>query len=632
VKVATSMLSMLSAPASASASSVRALSRLVLLFVVAVAIFSVGFHLIMDYEGQDHSWASAIYWTVVTMSTLGFGDIVFTSDVGRLYSVVVLLTGSLIILILLPFTFIQFVYVPWRAAMRRAKAPREVPPTTAGHVVLTGRDPMEEVLIHRAEAAGIGYVLLVEDLEEAIALHDRGYEVLVGALDDPATYRNVRADQAAMVVTAQGDTTNTNVAFTVREVTDRPVVVATATSADSVDVLQLAGADHVLQLGELLGGSFARRILAPSARSSPISTFEDLVIAEASAANTPLVGRTLSELQLRQRFGVSVVGVWDRGRFAQATPRLRIEPSSVLVLAGTREQLERYDTLLGGEDEAPGAGREAHVVILGGGRVGRATAHALAEAGIGYTIVEKRPERVRHESRTVIGDAADREVLEEAGIDRATSVVVTTHDDDVNIYLTLYCRRLRPEVQILGRVALDRNLSTMHRAGADFVLSYASTGATEAWNALRSDSTLLLAEGLIVFRVAIPPSLADKRLSSTDIPATTGCSVIGVVRDGSCSTAIDPTLPLPEDGELILIGDDEAEDRFLAHYVSDTRGHRLGRWWRRRRPGGRLDEEHDRGDGGDGPRGDRGRGDGGRDAGQPGEGRGRIGVGRDGRG
>jgi voltage-gated potassium channel len=80
-------------------------------------------------------------------------------------------------------------------------------------------------------------------------------------------------------------------------------------------------------------------------------------------------------------------------------------------------------------------------------------------------------------------------------------VVVTTHDDAMNIYLTLYCRRLRSDVQILGRTNLDRNVSTMHRAGADFVLSYAATGAIEAWNELHDDTTLLLAEGLVVFRV-----------------------------------------------------------------------------------------------------------------------------------
>jgi voltage-gated potassium channel len=585
VKFATALLAMLAAPRTQT--SLRALLRLVAIFVAAVLVFSAGFHAIMETEGREFSWPTSIYWTVVTMSTLGFGDITFESDLGRMYSIVVLLTGSLIILILLPFTFIQFVYVPWREAVRRVRTPREVDPKLRDHVILTGRDPMEEVVIQRARSAGTPYVLLLEDAEEAASLHDDGYTVMVGDLDDPRTYRAVRADQAALLVTARSDQTNTNVAFTLREVTDQGRVVATANSADAVDVLELAGCDRVLRLGQMLGDAFVNRIVAPSGRCNVISRFEDLLIAEASAADTELVGRTLAELDLRARLGVSVIALWDRGQLQFATPDVCIEPHAVLLLAGTREQLDRYDEHYRHAPRANGVAVDGgKVVIIGGGRVGRAAAHALAEAGTPCTVVEKLPERVEahdHEADYVLGDAADLEVLRRAGIETATAVLVTTHDDDTNVYLTLYCRRLRPDIQILGRVQLDRNITTMHRAGADFVLSYASMGATAAWNELSPDSTLLLTEGLVVFRVTVPPSLTGRPLRSTDITATTGCSLIGVSRDGVSTTRLDPDAPLPEDGELLLIGDEEGEERFLRRYVRTAGGSPVARWWARAR-------------------------------------------------
>ncbi|HUG07392.1 MAG TPA: TrkA C-terminal domain-containing protein [Acidimicrobiia bacterium] len=106
-----------------------------------------------------------------------------------------------------------------------------------------------------------------------------------------------------------------------------------------MDVLYLAGADHVLQLGRSLGYALARRILIADASSSEISRFDDLVIAEASAVGTELVGKTLAELDLRNRFGVSIVGLWDRGRLHAVVPHLRIERSSILLLAGSEEAL-----------------------------------------------------------------------------------------------------------------------------------------------------------------------------------------------------------------------------------------------------------------------------------------------------
>ena len=44
-----------------------------------------------EREGQAHSWLTGLYWTLTVMSTLGFGDITFHSDLGRAFSIVVLM-------------------------------------------------------------------------------------------------------------------------------------------------------------------------------------------------------------------------------------------------------------------------------------------------------------------------------------------------------------------------------------------------------------------------------------------------------------------------------------------------------------------------------------------------------------
>ncbi len=574
MKFATMLFSALAAPTSGG--SMRALVRLLVVLAAAVAVFTVGFQVLMTYEGQDHSWWTAIYWTVVTMTTLGFGDIVFTSDAGRMYSVAVLVVGATLVLVLLPFTFIQLVYLPFRSAAQEARAPRRLASGTSGHLLLTGRSPLEEVLVRRAATYGLRCVLIVEDLDEAVALHDRGYDVMVGLLDDPQTWRAAQVEHARLVVAARGDRANTNVAFTVREVGATTTIIATADSPDAVDVLELAGCDEVIQLGALLGRSFAGRILAPTAKSQIVSTFEDLVIAETSAAGTQLVGRTLRELELRARFGVTVIGLWDRGRLDIAGPDTRIEESSILVMAGRREQLDSYDEEFT-SPQAPtpeGRGPDEHVVILGGGRVGRATANALADAGVPYRLVDRLAERISHLDGHVVGDAADREVLRAAGLDHASAVVITTHDDDTNVFLTLYARRLREDAEILTRVNEDRNLTTMHRAGADVALSYASTGAMAAWNAVRDHPTVLLAEGLVVFRVPVPAPLTTRTLRSLDLDATAGCVIIGVAHRGHCRTDFEPDRPLPADADLVLIGDTASEERFLGRYVARKRRRR----------------------------------------------------------
>lgn len=558
------VLSYLSRPANRR--NLRVVAWLLFALVALTAIYTVIFHEIMEYEGRSFSWPTGIYWSLTVMSTLGFGDITFTSDAGRMFTVVVLITGALFIFVLLPFSFIQFIFVPWMERREAARAPRELSPKTRGHLVLTNLGPIEDSLIRRARRSELPYVVVVPDLAEALQRFDEGYKVMVGDLDDPDTYRRARVAEAAMVASSCPDTTNTNIAFTVREFDAAVPIVATASSQASVDVLTLAGCDEVLQLGEMLGRSMAERVLGGDARSHVVGRFGDLLIAEAGVAHTPLVGTTIAQADLRNRFQVNVVGVWQRGRFQLAGPTTELTPSSVLILAGSAEQLAAYDGTFASDQQL-----DCPVIIIGGGRVGRAIGRNLDEAGIDFRIIERLAERARDDTDYVVGDAAELSVLERAGIERTDAVLVTTRDDDINVYLTLYCRKLRPDIQIISRANLDRNVSTLHRAGADAVLSYASIGATAIWNTLGLNDTLVLAEGLDVFRVPVPAALAGRTLASSSIRADTGCNVVAVATDEQMTSNPDPFEPLPAHGDLVLIGDAEAEHRFLERYRTRQR-------------------------------------------------------------
>ncbi len=359
-----------------------------------------------------------------------------------------------------------------------------------------------------------------------------------------------------LVVATKNDQTNTNIAFTVREIA--PVeIVASANSPASIDILEIAGADHVVQLGEILGDAMAARALGLGGLSHKIGNFAGLQIAEAGAVGTDLVDQTLAESRLRARFGVGIIGVWDRGEFDIATAETRLRDSSILLLAGTTEQLAAFDRAYATESPS-----SKNVVIIGGGRVGRAAGRAIGAEGIDFAIVEQLPERQREGVRYVIGDAADRHVLEEAGIDEAGAVLITTHDDDVNVYLTRYCRGLRPDARIISRSRLDRNVSTLYRAGADAVLSYAGTGSAAIWNHFRGDETLLVAHGLNVFRTPIPDELAGTTLADAHFYRRTQCNVVAVEADGAIRGNPDAHAPLPKDGVLVLVGTDAAEARF----------------------------------------------------------------------
>jgi voltage-gated potassium channel len=557
------LISQLLAYASNRSDRVHLIALLRFLGVLAglVTVYSILFHYIMAYEGRSESWVTGFYWTLTVMSTLGFGDITFESDLGKIFSTVVLLSGIIFLLILLPFTLIEFFYAPWMKAQEAARAPRRLPDKTQGHVILIHYDAVVKTLVEKLTQYHYSYILLVPDITEALRLRDLGYKVMLGELDNPNTYQLAQADQALLVVASANDQLNVNVASTVREISETVPVIATASAPASVDILELAGCSHVLQLGEMMGQALARRVSDGVRLAHIIGQFGDLLIAEATVRNTALVGKTLRDSRLRELTGVNVLGIWQRGSFQTARPDICITPNTVLVMAGSEAHIDQYNELF--TSPQPVA---APIVIIGGGRVGQAIGRALAARGLDYRIVEKLPERIRDPEKYVLGDGAELEVLEKAGIRQAPAVLVTTHDDDMNIYLTIYCRRLRPDIQIISRAGLERNVATLHRGGADFVLSYASTGANAIINLIGRDNILMVAEGLDVFEVDLPAALAGRTIAECDIRQRTGCTVIALRQDDQIEVISDPHQPLPDQARIILIGVPEAERHFLRLY------------------------------------------------------------------
>ena len=122
--------------------NLRLLFKFLLALAAIVIIYSILFHFIMVLEDREFSWITGFYWTLTVMSTLGFGDIIFASDLGKVFTLVVLMSGIVFLLVMLPFTFIQFFYAPWLEAQSRARTPRELPEDTSGHVILTNFDPI----------------------------------------------------------------------------------------------------------------------------------------------------------------------------------------------------------------------------------------------------------------------------------------------------------------------------------------------------------------------------------------------------------------------------------------------------------------------------------------------------------
>lgn len=544
--------------------NLKVLGKFLLVLLGMILLYTTIFHFIMEYEDQEHTLISGLYWTLVTMSTLGFGDITFQSDLGRVFTIVVILSGTLFLLVLLPFTFIQFFYAPWVESQAQASMPQNLPETEKGHVLLTRLDPVTEALIKKLEQFGHKYALIVEDMDEARNLHDKDFRVLLGDHDDPHTYELARIDHAAMLVSTLNDAQNTTVAITARGIDESTPIVVTVDDPVSVNILGMAGASNTLSFADILGQALARCSSGGDAITHTVASFDTLHLAEANATRTPLIGKSLRENRITD-LGVNVVGLWERGEFKPATPDSVVGTNTVLMLVGSQEQLLNYD-----EHFAIYAVSGEPVIVIGSGRIGQATVQALRERGVSYTVIEQNQRRVVDPEHTIVGNAANPEVLEQAGIATTPTVIITTNDDDTNLYLTLLCRQSNPDVEIIARCTLDKHVNALHKAGADFVQSYASIGASSIFNLLQKSRVVTVTQGLDVFRVNVPSEVVGKQIMDCGIREKTGCTIIGYHQDNGLQPNPRPDTVLQADHEMVMIGDWEARNRYFQTYQTGS--------------------------------------------------------------
>ena len=561
MKFLASQLAYLTADPEARA-NVRTLAKYFLFLLAQIVLYTVLFHVIKaSVEGEQHSWVTGFYWTLTVMTTLGFGDITFSSDIGRLFSVVVLLSGVAFLLILLPFMFIRLFYAPWLEARVRLRAPREVPAGTHGHVVIVEYDAVAVGLIERLTAERIPYVVIEPDLVRAGQLAGDRISVLAGDSDNRLTYQRAAAPAARLLLANCEDTANTNITLTVREVAPELPIVAIVEEQDSVDILRLSGATSVLALKHQLGDYLANRVDAGRREAHVVGEFRQLHIAELPARDTPFAGKTVRDTRLRQQTGLSVVGFWERGKLRPAYPQTEVRADSVLVVAGSAAQIDALNEMLPGSRDG-----SRPVLVIGAGKVGQAAARALRRKGLSVRAIDRSESALAPLAGDVeavfAGDAADRHLLERAGIDEARTVLLTTNADAMNIYLAVYCRRLNPDLRIVSRITHERNLEAIHRAGADFVLSYTTLGIEAIMSVLRGHPPVLLGEGVELFFLPVPKSLAGRPLRDSGIGSRTGLSVVALQQGDVLIEPLTSETLLPAGAELLVLGSQEQRAAF----------------------------------------------------------------------
>ncbi len=337
-------------PLAAYAAARRRIIGALVLLVSVVVVGAFGYWYI-GYVQRPGVWSfeDCVYMTVITISTVGFGEILdFRAiDGGREWTLVLLVFGvaaDLYVLSTITSFFVEADFGNLRRWRKLERRMRDI----ANHTIVCG---VGRTGIHVVnELVAVGHeVLVVDQREDSLAeLADRGILTVHGdATDDEVLERAGLRRAQGLVATLDDDKTNMFVVVTARQTSPKLRIVAKAMSPGAADKLRRAGADAVVTPAFIGGMRIASELVRPAVVRFLDEMLRDkdarLRIEEATLRDgSDLCDKTLRDTNLREDTGVLVLAVRepDGGGVAYVPPvDLRLQVGHTLIALGTPDQI-----------------------------------------------------------------------------------------------------------------------------------------------------------------------------------------------------------------------------------------------------------------------------------------------------
>jgi len=210
-----------------------------------------------------------------------------------------------------------------------------------------------------------------------------------------------------------------------------------------------------------------------------------------------------------------------------------------------------------------------HVIICGYGRVGRRVGDELRVAGTPYVVLDFSEDAIAAASERgdllIEGHATEDDDLLRAGIGRARGLVAAADSDEVNLYITLSARAMRPDLLIAARASDEDAEKKLRRAGAGrVVLPYPTAGRVMAHRIVKPQVAAFLnivttsgGEDLSFEEIEVKRACGHAGLSIGElhIRDRTGAIVVAVRKaDGAFETRPTPRTVLDEGDVLVGVG------------------------------------------------------------------------------
>lgn len=299
-----------------------------------IIIGTVGYVIIDNY-----TWINALYMTIITVGTVGFGEIQPLSDSGKLFTIFLILASLATVAFYLTMVTRLLLDGEWRKQYDLYRQGKQID-IMENHVIVCGygRNGSQACSVLRKNR--IPFVVIEQRPEHLSAIKDPATLVIQGdATKDESLIEAGLTKARALISALPNDADNLFVVLTARQLSPNLIIISRASDDHSIKKLKIAGATNVIMPDKLGGANMASLAMIPDVHellSMLTTTHTDEFRVSEIKISKPL---NLGELDLWKKTGCTVLGVKlaDGSYEANPQPSYNVKAGERLIVMGSTE-------------------------------------------------------------------------------------------------------------------------------------------------------------------------------------------------------------------------------------------------------------------------------------------------------
>ncbi|BAT72373.1 TrkA domain-containing protein [Thermosulfidibacter takaii ABI70S6] len=328
----------------------RLRQRLTIIAAVGLAVFTMGIAGFMAIENM--SFIDAFYMTVITLSTVGFGEVKPLSPEGKVFTSFLIISGVgtfAYAATSLSHLLVEGEFRKVFDARRRKKLMEKL----KDHVIVCGFGRVGEKICEELEKANTPFVVIDDDPKRIEVAEAKGYLFVYQDTTESEALKRANIERAKALIAALGDDAdNLFLTITAKELNPKIIVVARVNSPQNQRKLEKAGADKVVAphvIGALrMAQAAIKPVVADFVELATTGRDLQFLLEEVKIPeNSPVCGKSIIELELRKRTGAIIIAMVKKGKLIKSPePTEKLEAGDLLITLGSREDIEKLEKLI----------------------------------------------------------------------------------------------------------------------------------------------------------------------------------------------------------------------------------------------------------------------------------------------